>query len=348
MTASSPIWRVQDILYGRHDLWARLDIGCKGKRFQVEICPKNFVNSELYFTKYARFINDMFGHDWETTYNEFYDWIVPPFLPILAEVEAPPFDGQASTLRDYLNPETYYFQLHFIDEIMEPRCDYNARRTLREPGVDIGDFALHPSWGCFTPEMVQQCLNEGEYSYSNYPRKVCVDGKLCFLKDNYTKRGLLRELDTYKKMETKGLSNNAQVRVPQFIGVVYAAQDCRHVIGILISLVDCDNLTLSCALHDEVTISQRRKWEEQVTTTVELLHEADIIWGDVKPDNVLVDRNEDAWVIDFGGGYTPGWVAKEHMETMEGDRDGLSKIKDRIYSHHGSEVGRASQRDGTY
>ncbi|PWY62352.1 hypothetical protein BO83DRAFT_403980 [Aspergillus eucalypticola CBS 122712] len=326
MTAPTPIWRAQDILYGRHDLWARLDIGCKGKRFRVEICPKNFVNSELSFTKYAQFINDMLDRDFEGTYDEFYDWIVAPFLPILAKVQAPPLGGGAFTLREYLDPETYYLQLYFVDERMEPRFDYDVQMPLREPGVYIGDVALHPGWSEYTPEKVQQCVSDGQYDYSKHPRKVSVDGNLCFLNDPRSKRELF-----------VWLSDNAQVRVPRLIGVVYAAQHCRHAIGILLSLVDCDNLTLSCALHDEVTILQRRKWEEQITTT---------------PDNVLIDMNEDAWVIYFGGGYKPGWVEKEHMETMKGDGDGLSRInriKDRRYLHDGSEErGRASQGDETY
>ncbi|PYH67415.1 uncharacterized protein BO88DRAFT_427151 [Aspergillus vadensis CBS 113365] len=326
MTAPSPVWAVQDIVYGKHDIV-----------FRIEISPENFVNSQTSFSKYARYINDMFDRDCKTTYDEFYDWVVAPFLPILAEVQASPLDGRAFTLRDYLEPETYYLQLYFVDERMEPRFDYDVQMPLREPGVYIGDVALHPGWSEYTPETVQQCLSDGQYGYSKHPRKVCVDGKLCFFKKPRSKRELLR------------LSNNSQVRVPRLIGVVYAGQHCRHAIGILLSLVDCDNRTLSCALHGEVAIAQRRKWEEQITTTVELLHEADIIWGDVKPNNVLIDRNEDAWVIDFGGGYTPGWVEKEHMETIKGDRDGLSKIKDRIYSHDGSEEGgRASQGDGTY
>ena len=36
------------------------------------------------------------------------------------------------------------------------------------------------------------------------------------------------------------------------------------------------------------------------------LHEAGVIWGDVKPYNVLVNEHG-IYIIDFGGSYTDGW-----------------------------------------
>ncbi len=35
---------------------------------------------------------------------------------------------------------------------------------------------------------------------------------------------------------------------------------------------------------------------------------------------------DDAWVIDFGGRYTNGWVDQELMETLEGDKQAVGKI----------------------
>ncbi|TKW55962.1 hypothetical protein CTA1_5149 [Colletotrichum tanaceti] len=31
-----------------------------------------------------------------------------------------------------------------------------------------------------------------------------------------------------------------------------------------------------------------------------------IIWGDVKAENVLIDSDDNAWIIDFRGNYTYG------------------------------------------
>ena len=49
--------------------------------------------------------------------------------------------------------------------------------------------------------------------------------------------------------------------------------------------------------------------------------------GDAKAGNILFDIDDNVWIIDFGGGYTRGWVEKNRMETIEGDEEALSKIK---------------------
>lgn len=72
----------------------------------------------------------------------------------------------------------------------------------------------------------------------------------------------------------------------------------------------------------------RRRWASQIEGLVKALHQEGIIWGDVKADNVLIDKNNDAWVIDFGGSYTPGWVDSDKAGTLEGDKQGLGKIID--------------------
>lgn len=41
---------------------------------------------------------------------------------------------------------------------------------------------------------------------------------------------------------------------------------------------------------------------------------------------MLVVINDDAWVIDFGGGYTEGWVENGSGGTITGDLQGLAKI----------------------
>lgn len=70
----------------------------------------------------------------------------------------------------------------------------------------------------------------------------------------------------------------------------------------------------------------REKWAHQIKETVNHLHAIGVVWGDAKPDNIVIDLNGDAWLIDFGGGWTEGWVEKDLEETVEGDQVAVEKI----------------------
>lgn len=72
----------------------------------------------------------------------------------------------------------------------------------------------------------------------------------------------------------------------------------------------------------------RRKWLDQITRSIEGLHACGVVWGDAKPDNVLIDSQDDAYLIDLGGGYTKGWVDQEVANTVEGDLQGLQRVSE--------------------
>jgi len=63
-------------------------------------------------------------------------------------------------------------------------------------------------------------------------------------------------------------------------------------------------------------VSLRKRWHNDVVRMLNLLHSAGIIWGDFKPENMLVDEHDDVWLVDFGGGMTDGWVDHKNMETQ--------------------------------
>jgi serine/threonine protein kinase len=156
--------------------------------------------------------------------------------------------------------------------------------------------------------------------------EVLVDGQtVCFFKQwgAGEKRSARRELESYKRI---GNILDVEVRTPRLCGVVQAGED-SCCIGLLLSWIDCQYTTLECALRPDTPMGLRRKWADQLTAALERLHRNGVIWGDAKPANILVDRNDDIWMIDFGGGYTRGWVEREIAGTVEGDKQGLQKIR---------------------
>jgi serine/threonine protein kinase len=81
---------------------------------------------------------------------------------------------------------------------------------------------------------------------------------------------------------------------------------------------------------DEATPSLRRKWATQIKKTLRGLHDLGILWRDIKTDNVLINEDGDAVLLDFGGGNTLGWVDQDKYGTMEGDEQGLRKIMEAL------------------
>lgn len=93
--------------------------------------------------------------------------------------------------------------------------------------------------------------------------------------------------------------------------------------GMLFDWLESSPLAIRTKLGDETL---HRKWQDQVGATVNTLHEHNIIWGDVNVHNILIDANDDAWVIDFGGNCNVEFVGEELKETYEGDKQGLQRV----------------------
>ncbi|KEZ41597.1 hypothetical protein SAPIO_CDS7774 [Scedosporium apiospermum] len=185
---------------------------------------------------------------------------------------------------------------------------------------------LCSSWPSFDPEIEICDDDRGDTPPSPTPNKVQpVGGTIPFflkpigLGDT---RSAEREIKNYKKMRDVELPKD--LHVPRLHGIVEDRTGLEF--GLLLTYIECQAVTLRCAMRREVAMSLRHKWAEQIKSAVDGLHKAGVTWSDVKPDNVWVDVNEDAWVVDFGGGYTKGWVDKQAAGTVEGDRDRREKI----------------------
>ena len=78
-----------------------------------------------------------------------------------------------------------------------------------------------------------------------------------------------------------------------------------------------------------MTNSQKTTWKSQISRAVHFLHENNITWEDVAPDNILICENKvKAILIDFGGGFKLRWVDGDLAGSKEGDLDALKRILD--------------------
>ncbi|KAK7431628.1 hypothetical protein QQZ08_001846 [Neonectria magnoliae] len=79
-------------------------------------------------------------------------------------------------------------------------------------------------------------------------------------------------------------------------------------------------------MEENPRLELRNKWRAQIETAVTEPHKLGSAWGDTKLENILIDQDDNAWITDFKGGYTRGWVDPEKARTVEGDLQGLQRI----------------------
>ncbi|KAI0423709.1 hypothetical protein F5Y09DRAFT_194149 [Xylaria sp. FL1042] len=170
---------------------------------------------------------------------------------------------------------------------------------------------------------VEEILLESDLKVAG---QVLVDGKKMFCKvwtSGFPNEEMENEIFSLYDIREASLPSHTTLRVPSLLGYV-KHPEAGCVIGFLrewipgVSLREIDISTTAK--------NKRQKWAAQISDTVHQLHDIKVIWCDGKPHNIIIDEQDDAWLIDFGGGRTEGWVPKELADTVEGDLHALEKI----------------------
>jgi serine/threonine protein kinase len=111
--------------------------------------------------------------------------------------------------------------------------------------------------------------------------------------------------------------------IVQLIGLVEADNHQAKIEGMLIEYIDNAR-----SLRDipDISTQECERWTGQIKEAVHYLHHEGLVWGDAKAANVLVRQNADAVLIDFGCGFTSGWVDAANQDTASGDLQGSERI----------------------
>ena len=109
----------------------------------------------------------------------------------------------------------------------------------------------------------------------------------------------------------------------RLVGLVEPANQKGKVQGMLIDYVENARSLRDIEL---ISADECDKWADQMRDAIEYLHAKELVWGDAKPENVLISGDGNAVLIDFGGGATKGWVDSENYETYRGDLQGWERI----------------------
>ena len=159
---------------------------------------------------------------------------------------------------------------------------------------------------------------------ASYIFKAYVHGSITCVKTEglHTERSIWREIVILQYLAENPI--HCGVHFPYILELVRSEFN-DEVIGFLMNHIEARGTLAS--LHAEAFPRARRlEWGRQIKAAVHALHAHGQIWGDVKPDNILVDMHGRLWITDFGGGTTTGWVDERLIESIEGDLQGVNRI----------------------
>ncbi|KAK3988443.1 hypothetical protein QBC44DRAFT_360017 [Cladorrhinum sp. PSN332] len=333
-------------------------IRCNGREFHIEMSPFYICDSPVVEARYRKFIAAVKGefvtdaeeHE-EDVLEDFQDWLIAALEPIFLELapDVPPsFDpekiatGEARPLlSEYLFPEEYCCRLETENDKAIPVYMRDAESpfihpTLNDIYPELAQELQQRGVKFFDPVEVEVAFRRPRDALVEEPTRVLVEldssGRktLCFFKTYgiCDEIALEKELEAHLRLIQSGLAPDA--RVVRLHGAVTVD---GQIAGLLLTHIDHGShnngpLWEDCLLH--IPIALRQRWAKQIRETVEQLHDAGLVWGDAKAENVMIDTNDDAWLIDLGGGYTKGWVDKDKAGTKEGDLQGLAKIVEHL------------------
>ncbi|EEP78258.1 predicted protein [Uncinocarpus reesii 1704] len=341
MAEQQPLYKIGPFRSSSDNTDTQMNVSVSDKRFKIDLFTANFESSPVLLAEYLRHVQRLDpgyipddaeeDEEFEDPLDQMHDWVLQPFLPIFRKL-APLDQSRKYTLADCLFAEEFHYTVQVVEESLVPV--YVGSSQAKEhhligahlPSSIRMDYSMFPF---YHPSAIQIPIDST--SLPAIPHKVFIHGRPnpSFFKIVY--RGdvgiTLKELVAYSKIHTAAF--DAMVRTSRLEGL--AVDDDGRVLGLLLSYIDSRG-TLWCVDGRDPSFSElRKKWLDQVTVTLKHLHSRGIIWGDAKAANVLTDVNNDAYLIDFGGGYTRGWVDKENANSIVGDLQGLERIKRHLF-----------------
>ncbi|GLB03916.1 hypothetical protein AtubIFM57258_009631 [Aspergillus tubingensis] len=330
-TEALPPYDILGFWYGAGTA-SELTIYCYGKRFNITVSAENLQGDLNIESEYLSLLHKLDSDepfeqedDKGDPMEELCFWIAfkcnSQMRPLGSE-QKPRFH----TLYDWFYPDTLILTPKIIDGRLNVQTSTPTQQFLQDltPHVElpcsIADFGIP----VVSPSHILLPRDTTGRDLSQRPTKVFTEqGMTRFFKPTYVSEPADREISTLLRIQSLGLSNI--IRAPKIHEFVEFQDGSSKISGILMDYIEYRD-SLGYIDISTTALTVRMRWVSQIQHMIEKLHTAGIVWGDAKPDNILVGADDNLWIIDFGGGYTHGWVDEHKEGTMEGDSQALFRI----------------------
>ncbi|KAF4450212.1 hypothetical protein F53441_6646 [Fusarium austroafricanum] len=317
-----------------------------GHVFYCHIDPSQFVRSPSITKQYKKCLQAFRGGTEKV--HEFYiedaeEWLLKAFKPLITQL-SPSSELEIiaqPTLADYFFPkEAHVCDLAALDDELKPRQLPTKDNGWLSPIVeaDTKYLADLEQWThCYAPSDVHINYDRPEESLIKPPKRTTIVGQdgqptSCFFKQFNTSMGQFHaknELNWLRTFTEAQISFPPEANVSHLVGVV---REGDSLLGMLFAWIEKKILLPKCVwskTRAAATPSDvRKRWISQIRWSLDVLHEKGVTWSCVKAENILIDRNDDAWITIFGNSYVDSWVDKDKAGTLEGDKRGLTRIMD--------------------
>ncbi|KAJ3541806.1 hypothetical protein NM208_g4429 [Fusarium decemcellulare] len=293
--------------------------------------PKDYIEDRL-----IRLLGQTVTVDYED-----YDRLVDEVLDAILDIGKTPFSQAVplshnssptkQTLHSCLFSGTLYFRLQTINSkaIIFPIASDDASSLPDDDGPDP-QFEGHFKADATIPRHSSKdiILQDVFVSGSGIVSKVLVGSQTMLCK---ARRAGLQdpslEQELVSLQRIRQADPHGHIRVPRLQGYVTHAKS-GAIVGLLRNWIPCGSHgdTLRDIDVSEVPTKLRWKWADHIRETVDKLHKIGVIWGGGKASDVIVDGNDDIWLIDFAGGWLEGWVDEELAGSKAGDNQAVRKI----------------------
>ena len=159
--------------------------------------------------------------------------------------------------------------------------------------------------------------------------KALIQGSVICAKvigyQNSTK-SILREISLMQRIFEARM--DPRLRTPTLLGLISSEDDSGLILGLLMDYIESGPLVsdLFSLEIDLIPRIRRETWAKQISDDLGRLHKIGLVWGDAKAGNIIIDKESNPWIIDFGGGYTDNWVDANLADSVMGDLQGLRQI----------------------